>query len=186
MSPAGSAAKAPKSPPIQKKILHAGRRPDGGDGEIKYQTGTKVSFHFTTHTVDGVLLDDSRKWDKPMEIILGKKFKLEVWELCLQAMAVQEVARFRVKRSLTYNYPTVAKTLRDAFGSDAAAKKKKAETGERQHMCGMMAMQMQGGLGYDDLNQLMKARHSLKFSIRQAIQKNPFRSRLTWTSPWSC
>ncbi len=25
-----------------------------------------------------------------------------------------------------------------------------------QHMCGMMAMQMQGGLGYDDLNELLK------------------------------
>ena len=105
------------------------------------------------------MLDDSRKWAKPMEIILGKKFKLEVWELCLQAMAVKEVSRFRVKKTLTYNYPTVAKTLRDAFDKDKDGKTK-SETGggggEKQHMCGMMAMQMQGGLGYDDLNELMK------------------------------
>ena len=38
----------------------------------------QLLFHFTTHTTDGTLLDDSRKWDKPMEIIMGKKFKLEV------------------------------------------------------------------------------------------------------------
>ena len=69
--------------------------------------------------------------------------------MCLQAMAVKEVARFRVKRQLTFNYPTVAKTLRDAF--DKAEKDKPHK--EHQHMCGMMAMQMQGGLGYDDLNQ---------------------------------
>ena len=65
---------------------------------------------------------------------------------CLQAMAVKEVARFRVKKHLTFNYPTVAKTLRDAFD-------KGGEKREPQHMCGMMAMQMQGGLGHDDLNQ---------------------------------
>ena len=70
--------------------------------------------------------------------------------MCLQAMAVKEVARFRVKRQLTFNYPTVAKTLRDAF--DHKGEKDKPHK-EHQHMCGMMAMQMQGGLGYDDLNQ---------------------------------
>ena len=41
-------------------------------------------FHFTTHTTDGTLLDDSRKWDKPMEIIMGKKFKLEVSKLTVK------------------------------------------------------------------------------------------------------
>jgi AH receptor-interacting protein len=46
------------------------------------------------------VLDDSRTWDKPMELILGKKFKLEVWETCLQTMMVGEVASFKVKRNL--------------------------------------------------------------------------------------
>jgi hypothetical protein len=32
-----------------------------------------------------------------MELILGKKFKLEVWETCLQTMAVGEVASFKVR-----------------------------------------------------------------------------------------
>ena len=75
-------------------------------------------------------------------------FYQQVWEVCLQAMAVKEVARFRVKRQLTFNYPTVAKTLRDTFDNKGEDKPK-----EPQHMCGMMAMQMHGGLGYDDLNQ---------------------------------
>jgi len=29
-----------------------------------------------------------------MELILGKQFKLEVWEACLQTMKVKEVAEF--------------------------------------------------------------------------------------------
>ena len=71
--------------------------------------------------------------------------------MCLQAMAVKEVARFRVKRQLTFNYPTVAKTLRDAFNKGEDNKPRGEQP--HQHMCGMMAMQMHGGLGYDDLNQ---------------------------------
>ena len=59
--------------------------------------GTRVQFHFVTKLSDqNEVLDDSRTWDKPMELILGKKFKLEVWETCLQTMAVGEVASFQV------------------------------------------------------------------------------------------
>ena len=50
-----------------------------------------------------------------MELVLGKKFKLEVWETCVQTMALHEVASFKVKAHLAANYPTVAKTLRDKF-----------------------------------------------------------------------
>ncbi len=53
---------------------------------------------------------------------------------------------------MTCNYPTVAKTLRDSF--DPRRNKNNAK--RHQHMCGMMAMQMQGGLGYDDLNELFR------------------------------
>ncbi len=65
---------------------------------------------------DATLLDDSRKWDKPMEILVGKKFKLEAWEMCLTTMRVGEVSSFVVKRSYACEYPAVAKTLRDNFG----------------------------------------------------------------------
>lgn len=51
---------------------------------------------------DGVVLDDSRKWEGqgPMEIIVGKKFRFEVWELCLQTMVVGEVSSFKVKKKV--------------------------------------------------------------------------------------
>ena len=60
--------------PIQKKILHAGIGPSHID---EFVNGTKLKFHFVTKKKDGTILDDSRKWDKPMELLIGKKFKLE-------------------------------------------------------------------------------------------------------------
>ncbi len=49
----------------------------------------------------------------------------------------------------------MAKKLRDSF-DPRRHKLNKGANGPHQHMCGMMAMQMQGGLGYDDLNKLLK------------------------------
>jgi AH receptor-interacting protein len=64
--------------------------------------GTRVKFHFVTKLISdsSEVLDDSRTWEKAMELILGKKFKLEAWETCLQTMAVGEVASFKVFRGL--------------------------------------------------------------------------------------
>jgi len=148
-----------KAKPIQKKLLHAGVGPP----EIDIPDGTKLKFHFVTKKIDGTLLDDSRKWDKAMELLIGKKFKLEAWEMCLKTMRLQEVSSFVVKRVYACEYPTVAKTLRDTFGH--MGKKKAPDKIQRGHMCGMMAMQMEGGLGYEDLNQLMKDPQDLEFII---------------------
>lgn len=53
-------------------------------------------------------MDDSRKHNKPMELYIGKKFKLEVWETCIKSMKVHEVASFKV-------HPTVRCTFRQIF-----------------------------------------------------------------------
>lgn len=61
-------------------------------------------FHFQTRLCDEekTLLDDSRKMGpgKPIELVLGKKFKLEVWEAIVQKMAINEVAEFTVDKSV--------------------------------------------------------------------------------------
>lgn len=46
------------------------------------------------------MIDDSRISNKPMELVLGKQFKLEVWEVIVQKMAVNEVAIFTVDKSV--------------------------------------------------------------------------------------
>lgn len=40
---------------------------------------------------------------KPIELVLGKKFKLEVWEAIVQKMAINEVAQFTIDKSVGNN-----------------------------------------------------------------------------------
>lgn len=57
----------------------------------------QVVFHYRTSLCDGKVLDDSRTMggrSKPMELILGKKFKLAVWERVVITMKQGEVAEF--------------------------------------------------------------------------------------------
>lgn len=39
---------------------------------------------------------------EPMVLVLGKKFKLEVWEAIVQQMALNEVAEFTVDKSVSF------------------------------------------------------------------------------------
>lgn len=64
----------------------------------------QAHFHFQTYKVgkERVLIDDSRKIGKkePMVLVIGHKFKLEVWETIVKMMAVGEVASFQVKKEV--------------------------------------------------------------------------------------
>lgn len=134
---------------IKKVVLSSGTeyKPSG--------PGSKVVFHFQTHLCDNdrTKIDDSRNLGKPMELVLGKKFKLEVWETIVQAMALNEVAKFTVDKSLVVSYPFVSKTLRDAGKPNK----------QRMHCCGT-ALQTEG-IGYEDLNKLIKEPCDLEFVI---------------------
>ena len=61
----------------------------------------QVTFHYQTRLCDDeqTVVDNSRKDadPKPMELVMGKKFKLEIWELCLKTMRQGEVASFTVE-----------------------------------------------------------------------------------------
>ncbi len=57
----------------------------------------QVVFHYRTSLCDGTVLDDSRTMGgrcKPMELILGKKFKLAVWERVVITMRQGEISEF--------------------------------------------------------------------------------------------
>lgn len=57
----------------------------------------QVTFHYRSSLCDGTVLDDSRTMggkSKPMELILGKKFKLPVWECVVSTMRVGEISEF--------------------------------------------------------------------------------------------
>lgn len=57
----------------------------------------QVLFHYRTCLCDGKVLDDSRNMggrSKAMELILGKKFKLPVWERVVISMRPGEISEF--------------------------------------------------------------------------------------------
>ncbi|XP_069703737.1 AH receptor-interacting protein [Periplaneta americana] len=139
------------APLITKNILHAGSK------SVSFVSGTKVFFHFQTIKCDEerTIIDDSRKLGKPMELVLGKKFSLEVWETIVQMMALHEVASFTVDKSLVSGYPFISKTWREAG--------KPKEKQHRSHCCGVTLQNE--GIGYDDLNQLIKQPCDLEFIL---------------------
>lgn len=101
---------------IQKRVIQEGRGalPD-------FQDGTKATFHYRTLRSDeeGAVLDDSRVRGKPMELIIGKKFKLPVWETIVRTMREGEIAQFCCDVKHVVLYPLVAKSLRNiAAGKD--------------------------------------------------------------------
>lgn len=82
---------------IQKETIYAGTK------FIPLRAGTKVKFHYETKRADNEkVIEDSRKVKKPMELVLGKKFKLEVWEVIVQKMSLNEVAKFTVDKSVSW------------------------------------------------------------------------------------
>lgn len=135
---------------IKKETVYAGEK------YVPFCDGTKVTFHYETRRADNQkVIDDSRKVNNgtPMELVLGKKFKLEVWEVMVQKMAVKEVARFTVDKSLVQQYPFVSKTIRDSY--------KKPE--ERKHCCGMTLQNE--GIGYEILDELFRSPCDLIFTF---------------------
>ncbi|XP_067928790.1 AH receptor-interacting protein-like [Watersipora subatra] len=127
------------------------------DRHINYANDTKFKFHYVTRTVSDEVqvIDDSRKHSQPLELIVGKKFKYETWEKCLQTMTLGEISSFTVDKKLTAAYPLVAKSLRDIFLGKGVAP---------THSCAMTAMG-ENVLGYEDLNKLMANPEPLEFIL---------------------
>lgn len=85
---------------IQKKILSAGRK------FVEMKKGARVKFHFQTRKVGNgnTVVDDSRKMKEPMQLVIGLKFKLEVWEVIVQKMSLHEVASFTIDKSVSSRF----------------------------------------------------------------------------------
>ena len=68
--------------------------------EIMFCFCLQILFHYQTRKCDDAktVIDDSRKHvdSQPMQLVTGKKFKMEVWEACLSTMLKGEIASFTV------------------------------------------------------------------------------------------
>ncbi|XP_020647753.2 AH receptor-interacting protein isoform X1 [Pogona vitticeps] len=148
---------------IEKRILQEGQGP-----LPDYQDGTKATFHYRTflYNPKQQVLDDSHTRGKPMELIIGKKFKLPVWETILQTMREGEIAEFLCDTKHVVLYPMVSKSLRNiAAGKDPLE-------GQR-HCCGIAQMHEHHSLGYSDLDELQKNPQPLIFAIEMLKVENP-------------
>lgn len=144
---------------IRKEILQQGTE------RIDPENDTKVKFYYRTTKKDGTLLDDNKPSGESLELVYGKQFKLEVWEECLKTMKLHEVAKFSVDVDLLGVYPLVAKSLRDIAKGKVKSGCSDHDHGETGHRCcGMQAM-MEKGLGYPDLDELMKTSEPLDFTL---------------------
>ncbi|XP_077107266.1 AH receptor-interacting protein [Ranitomeya variabilis] len=126
----------------------------------EFRNGTKATFHYRTLLCDDkrTQLDDSSTREKPMELIIGKKFKLPVWETIICSMKEGEVAEFLCDTPHVIEYPQVSRSLRRiAAGEDP-------RDGQR-HCCGGIAQLHDHSLGYSDLDVLQKDPQPLIFVI---------------------
>ncbi|XP_039939669.1 aryl-hydrocarbon-interacting protein-like 1 [Hirundo rustica] len=156
---------------VKKKILHGGR------GELpKLQDGSKFTFHFQTLKDDfeRTVIDDSREAGMPMEIIMGKMFKLEIWETLLSSMRIGEVAEFWCDAIHTGMYALVSRGMRRiAEGRDPLEGQK--------HRCGMGNMFDYHSTGYDDLDELQRTPQPLIFIMELFRVEDPSAyKRDTW------
>ncbi|XP_049576470.1 AH receptor-interacting protein [Syngnathus scovelli] len=141
---------------ISKKLISPGK------GQLStFPDGTKVVFHYRTRLCDGTMLDDSRNMggcSKPMELILGKKFKLAVWEQVIITMREGEIADFTCDAKHTALYPLVSQSLRNiSIGKDPLE-------GQR-HCCGIAQIHSHHSLGHKDLDHLQANPQPLVFTI---------------------
>ncbi|XP_064422676.1 aryl-hydrocarbon-interacting protein-like 1 [Latimeria chalumnae] len=148
---------------VKKTILH------GGSGDLPvFRDGTKVTFHFQTLKDDfeRTIIDDSQNIEVPMELIIGKLFKLEVWEILLTSMRVGEVAEFWCDIIHTGMYALVSKGMRKiAEGKDPLEGQK--------HRCGMGNMFDYHSTGYKDLDELQKNPQPLIFILQLLKVEDP-------------
>ncbi|NWZ01271.1 AIPL1 protein, partial [Loxia curvirostra] len=158
---------------VKKKILH------GGQGELpKLQDGSKFTFHFQTLKDDfeRTVIDDSREAGMPMEIIMGKMFKLEIWETLLSSMRIGEVAEFWCDAIHTGMYALVSRGMRRiAEGRDPLEGQK--------HRCGMGNMFDYHSTGYEDLDELQRTPQPLIF-IMELFRVRGWRERLPEREQW--
>ena len=151
---------------VVKKIL------SGGKGDLlDFPDGSKVWFHFRTLIVkegdERQLLDDSRQHNQPFELLIGKQFKLDVWEKLVKTMRIEEVAEFICQPAIIGSYPIVSKSLRGMWHKDHNHDHKH----EHKHQCGFAALSE--GLGYDDLDEFVKNPAPLAFQIELTRVEKP-------------
>ena len=84
------------------------------------------------------MIDDSKKSAKPMELIIGKQFKLVLWEEWLKNMRINEVSQIIAPKELCDSYPFVSKCYRKFCQKNNDNSKE--EEIQSRHCCGILSI----------------------------------------------
>ena len=143
-----------------------------GKGEIpEYQKDTKAILHFRTfiNNEDKTVIDDTRKWDEPFELIFGHSFQLEAWENGIKSMRPGERSLFYCVPEKCLGYSKLSKTLRDMY-----KKRKDADAVVTKACCGNQST------GYCDLDKLTGESLIFEFDLISVEQPGEY-SKQIWT-----
>ncbi|KAL5477687.1 hypothetical protein EMCRGX_G024515 [Ephydatia muelleri] len=155
----------------RKEILRA------GEGDIPlYQKNTKVCFHFRAFSLppDGStsdeIIDDTRNLGTgPFELLIGREFKLSVWEDVVKTMRVGEIVKFQCPyKAVVMEYVLVSKALREL------AKKRAGNDDDHhnhQHRCGFH--HAVGGTGHCDLDSVIQNGSPIVFEFELVSVRQP-------------
>ena len=151
---------------IHKDIQYPGKGP-----LPKYQKDTKALFHFRTYinNDERTLIDDSRAWDEPFELLFGHSFQLESWENGVKSMRPGERSMFYCVPEKCLGYTKLSKTLRDMH-----KKKKDKDAIVTKSCCGNQST------GYCDLDKLTGQSLIFEFDLLSVEQPGEY-SKQIWT-----
>lgn len=135
----------------------------------------KAIFHFKASYKDSndedVVVDDSKQSKVPMELLIGKQFKLPVMEEFVKTMRVGEVSSFHAIGSLCVNYPFFSKQYRAYVKSKTGDHKHDDPSAGNQHHC--CGIQMTQGTGHSDLDLLTHKPRKMDFVIELISVQQP-------------
>lgn len=135
-----------------------------------YKKDTKTLFHFRTFINNDkrTLIDDSRNWNEPFELICGHSFQLDSWEDAIKTMRPGERSLFYCIPSKCLGYTKLSKTLRDM-------QKKKTEKDAiiTKSCCGNQST------GYCDLDKLTGESLIFEFDLLSVEQSGEY-SKQVW------
>jgi len=143
-----------------------------GKGDIpSYEKDTKATFHFRSflNMPDRLLLDDSKAWNEPFELLIGHEFQLECWEKAIQSMRPGERAEFACSPEKCIPYAKLSKTLRDI-----QKKKVNKDAAVAKSCCGTQTT------GYCDLDKLTGESLIFEFDLLSVEQPGDYKKEI-WT-----
>jgi len=136
----------------------------------------KFFFNYQAKTLppnEPKIIDDSRNpfpngYGQKVELVLGHEFKIPAWENCLKTMRIGEVSSFILDPGDLREFPFVSKQFRDISGRNSG--KLDDSSHQHNHRC---AAGMHAGMGYKELDELVKNPQQLEFTFELLDVKRP-------------